>query len=99
MRNPGLDEAQAGIKIDRRNINNFIYADATTLVAESEEELKKVMNVNEGEQKTWLQAQHSENKDHGIWFHHFIADRWRNRGNSGKPYFWLQNHCRWWLQP
>ena len=56
MRNAGLDEAQAGIKIDRRNINNFIYADATTLVAESEEELKKVMNVNEGERKTWLQA-------------------------------------------
>ena len=88
MRNAGLDEAQAGIKIARGNINNFIYADATTLVAESEEELKSfLMKVNEGERKSWLQAQHSENKDHGIWFHQFIADRWRNRGNSGKLYF------------
>ena len=96
MRNAGLEEAQAGIKIARGNINNFIYADATTLVAESEEELKSfLMKVNEGERKSWLQAQHSENKDHGIWFHQFIADRWRNRGNSGKLYFWLQNHCRW----
>ena len=43
MRNPGLEEAQAGIKIDRRNINNLTYADDTTLMAESEEELKNLL--------------------------------------------------------
>ena len=50
MRNAGLEEAQAGIKIVRRNINNFRYADDTTLMAESEEELKRLlMKVKEGE--------------------------------------------------
>ena len=49
---------------------------------------------------SWLKAQHSENKDHGIWSHHFMANRWRNSGNSCRLYFLgLQNHCRWWLQP
>ena len=52
MRNPGLDEAQAGIKIARRNINNFIYADDTILTAESEKELKSLlMNVKEENEK------------------------------------------------
>ena len=52
MRNPGLDEAQAGIKIVRRNINNFRYADDTTLIAESEEELKSLlMKVKEESEK------------------------------------------------
>ena len=47
--------------------------------------------------KCWLKAQHSENKDHGIQSHHFMANRW---GNTGRLYFLgLQNHCRWWLQP
>ena len=51
-----------------------------------------------GEWKSWLKAQHSENEDHDIWFHHFMTDRWGNSGNSG--YFsGLQNHGRWWLQP
>ena len=50
--------------------------------------------------KSWLKAQHSENKDHGIWSHHFMANRRRNSTNSGRLYFLgLQNHCRWWLQP
>ena len=71
MRNAGLDEAQAGIKIAGRNINNLRYADNTTLMAESEEELKK--KVKRGEWKSWLKAQHSENEDHGIRSHHFIA--------------------------
>ena len=53
-----------------------------------------------GEWKSWLKAQHSENEDHGIWYHHFMANRWGNSGNSGWLYFsGLQNHCRWWLQP
>ena len=62
MRNAGLEEAQAGIKIARRNTNNLRYADDTTLSAESEEELKSlVMKVKEESGKSWLKAQHSEN--------------------------------------
>ena len=74
MTNAGLDEAQAGIKIAGRNINNLRYADDTTLMAESEEELKSLLKkVKEESEKTWLKAQYSENKDHGIWSHHFMA--------------------------
>ena len=62
MRNAGLDEAQAGIKIARRNIYNIIYADDTTLMAESKEELKSLlMKVKEQSEKSWLKTQHSEN--------------------------------------
>ena len=57
MRNAGLEEAQAGIKIARRNINNLRYADDTILMAESE----KPLDESEGEWKSWLKAQHSEN--------------------------------------
>ena len=60
MRNAGLDEAQAGIKIAQRNINNLRYAD-DTLMAESEEELKSLLKSERGEWKSWLKAQHSEN--------------------------------------
>ena len=67
MRNAGLDEAQSGIKIAGRNINHLRYADDTTLMAESEEELKSLLMKSErGEGKSWLKAQHSENEDHGI---------------------------------
>ena len=53
-----------------------------------------------GEWKSWFKAQHSENKNHGILSHHFMGNRWRNSGNSGRLYFGgLQNHCKWWLQP
>ena len=66
MRNTGL-EAQAGIKIARRNIKNLRYTDDTTLMAESEEELKGLlMKVKEESEKVGLIDQHSENKDHGI---------------------------------
>ena len=97
MRNTGLEEAQAGIKISGRNINNLRYADDTTLMAKSEEELKSLlMKVKEESGKSWLKAQHSENEDHGIWSHHFMASRWGNNGNSERLYFsGLQNHCRW----
>ena len=62
MRNPGLEETQAGIKIAGRNINNLRYADDTTLIAESEEELKSfLMKVKEESGKSWLKTQHSEN--------------------------------------
>ena len=87
MRNAGLEEAQAGIKIAGRNINNLRHADDTTLMAESEEELKSLfMKVKE----------ESENKDHGIQSYHFMANRRGYIGNSGTFYFWgLQNYCRW----
>ena len=62
MRNAGLDEAQAGIKIARRNINNLRNADDTILMAESEEELKSLlMKVKEDSKNGWLKTQHSEN--------------------------------------
>ena len=59
MRNAGLEETQAGIKIAGRNIKNLRYADDTTLMAESEEELESLLM--KGEWKSWLKAQHSEN--------------------------------------
>ena len=97
MRNAGLEEAQAGINSARRNINNLRYADDTTLMAESKEELKSLlMKVKEESGKSWLKAQQSENEDHGIWSHHFIGNRWRNSGNSVRlQFFGPQNHGRW----
>ena len=77
MQNARLDEAQAGIKIAGRNINNLRYADDTTLMAESEELKSLSMKVKDSE-KSWLKVQHSENQDHGIWSHHFIANQWGN---------------------
>ena len=61
MRNTGLEEAQAGIKIAGRNTNNLRYADDTTLMAEGEEELEPFDESERGEWKSWLKAQHSEN--------------------------------------
>ena len=67
-----------------RNINNLRYADDNTLIAESEEELKSLlMKVKEESKKTWLKTQHSENEDHGIWSHYFMANQGENSGNSG----------------
>ena len=61
MKNAGLDEAQTGIKFARININYLRYADDTTLMSESEEELKSLLMKVKEERKTWLKAQHSEN--------------------------------------
>ena len=62
MKNAGLDEAQAGIKIAGKNINNLRYADDTTLMAESKEELKSLlMKLKEESRKSWFKTQHSEN--------------------------------------
>ena len=61
MRKAGLEEMQAGIKIAGRNTNNLRYADDTTLMAESEEELKSLDESESGEWKSWLKGQHSEN--------------------------------------
>ena len=95
MRNAGLEETQAGIKTARRNINNLRYADDTTLMAESEEELKSLlMKLKEESEKVGLKF--NIQKDHGIQSHHFIANRWGNNANSERLYFGgLQNHCRW----
>ena len=79
MRNVGLDEAQAGMKIAGRNINNLRYADDTTLMAESEELKSLLMKVKEESEKV--------GEDHGIWSHHFMANRWRNSGSSGRICF------------
>ena len=94
MRNSGLEKAQTGIEIAGRNISNLRYAEDTTLMAESEELAKEPLDESErGEWKSWLKAQHSENEDHGIWSHHFMANQWEN---SVRFYFGgLQNHCRW----
>ena len=75
MRNAGLDEAQAGIKVARRNINNLRYANDTTLMAESKEELKILLMKVKRRVKSWLKTQHSKNEDHGIWSCHFHANR------------------------
>ena len=97
LRNAGLEEAQAGIKITKRNINNLRYADDTTLMTESEEELKSLLMKVKGEsEKVGLKLNIQKTKDHGIWSHHFMANRWGNSGNSVRLYFFgLQNHCRW----
>ena len=92
MRNAGLEEAQAGIKIARRNINQLRYADDTTLMAESEELKSLLMKVNEESEKVGLKLNYSENEDHGIRSHHFMANRW---GNNDRLYFLvLKNHYR-----
>ena len=93
MWNARLDEAQAGIKISGRNINNLRYADDTTLMAESEEKLKSLlMKVKEESEKVDSKLNAQKTK--------IMANRWGNNGNSDRLNFGgLQNHCRWWLQP
>ena len=88
MRNTGLEEAQAGIRIAGRNTNSLRYADDTTLMAESEEKLKSLlMKAKEENENSWVKAQHSENEDHGSQSHHFMADRWGNSGQC-QTLFW-----------
>ena len=92
MRNAGLDEAQAGIKIVRRNINNLRYADDTALMAESEEELKSLlMKVEEESAGLKLNIQKTK-----IMVSSPITSWQMNNGNTDRLYFLgLQNHCRW----
>ena len=88
MRNAGLDEAQPGIKIAGRNINNLRYADDTTLMAESEEELKNLlMKVKEESEKVGLKLNSQKTKIMASGPHHFMANRWGNSGNSVRLYF------------
>ena len=98
MRNAGLKEAQAGIKIARRNINNVRYADDTTIMAESEEELKSLlMKVKEESEQVGLKLNIQKTK--------IMAScpitSWELDGKTVETvrlYFGgLQNHCRWWL--
>ena len=100
MRNAGLEEAQAGIKIVGRNIYNLRYADDTTLMAESEEELKSLlMKVKEESEKVGLKLNNQKTK--------IMAScpitPWEIDGETVSTvrlyFFGLQNHCRWWLQP
>ena len=93
MRNAGLEEAQAGIKIARRNVSNLRYSDDTTLMAESEEGLKGLlMKVKEESERVGLKLNIQKTK---IMASGPITS-WQI---DGKIDFWLQNHCRWWLQP
>ena len=92
MRNAGLDEAQAGIKIVRRNINNLRYADDTALMAESEEELKSLLMKVE-EERAGLKLNIQKTK---IMVSSPITSWQMNNGNNDRLYFLgLQNHCRW----
>ena len=93
MRNARLDEAQAGIKIARRNINNLRYTDDTTLMAESEEEQKSLlMKVKEDSEKTGLKLNIQKTK---IMASGPITS-WHIDGETVRDYFFrFQNHCRW----
>ena len=95
MRNPGLKEAQAGIKIAGRNINHLRYADDTTPTADSEEELKSLlMKVKEESGKVGLKLNIRKTKIMAPG--PIMGNRWGNSGNSVRLYFLgLQNHCRW----
>ena len=97
MRNAGLDEAQAAVKIARRNISNLRYVDDTTLMEESEEELKSLlMNMKEESEEVGLKLNIQKTKIMVSWSHHFMANRWEN---SERLYFLeLENHWRLWLQ-
>ena len=100
MRNTGLEETQAGIKIAGRNINKLRYVDDTTLMAESEEELKSLlMKVKEESEKVGLKLSIQKTKimaSGPIIWDPSMGNRWGNSGNSVRLYFLgLQNHCRW----
>ena len=92
MRNAGLEETQGGIKTAGRNINHLRYTDDTTLMAESEEELKSLlMKVKEESKKVGLKLNIPKTKIMAS-----VGNRWGNSENSVRLYvFGLQNHCRW----
>ena len=100
MRNAGLEEVQAGIKISGRNINNLRYADDTTLMAESEELKSLLMKVKEESEKFGLKLNIQKTKIMASGPITSWEIRWGNSRNSIRLYFGgLQNHCRWFLQP
>ena len=97
MRNTGLQEAQAGIKIARRNINNLRYADDTILMAESKELKSLLMKMKDESEKVGLKLNIQKMK--------IVASgpitSWQIDGETVSDFIFggLQNHCRWWLQP
>ena len=100
MRNAGLEEAQAGIKIAGRNINNLRYPNDTTIMAESKEEWKSLLKVKEESEKTGWKFNIQKTK--------IMASgpiiSWEIDGETVETvsdfyFLGLQNHCRWWLQP
>ena len=97
MRNAGLDEAQAGIKIARRNINNLRYADDTTLMAKGKEELKSLlMKMKEESEKAGLKFNIQKTKSMASGPITSWEIDGEDSGNSVRFYFLgLQNHCRW----
>ena len=101
MWNAGLDKAQARIKVVKRNINNLRYADDTTLLAESEEELKSLLRkVKVESEKVGLKLNIQKTKimaSGPITLWQIMGKQWK----QWQTLFWrgLQNHCRWWLQP
>ena len=99
MRNAGLEETQAGIKIARRNINNLRYVDDTTIMVESGGELKSLlMKVKEESENVGLKLNIQKTMFMASGpIYHFMANRWKNSGNNDKLNLGvgLQNHCRW----
>ena len=95
-----LDEAQAGIKTAGRNINNLKICRWHHPYGRKLRGTQEPLDESEtAEWKSWLKTQHSKNKDHGIWSHHFMGNIWGNNGNSERFHFLgLQNNCIWWLQ-
>ena len=94
MRNAGLEETQAGIKIAGRNISHLRYADDTILMAESEELNSLLMKVEEDSQKVGLKLNIKKTKIMASG--PIVANQWGNNGNSDRLYFLgFQNHCRW----
>ena len=89
MQNARLDEAQAGIKVSRRNTNNLRYADDITFMAESKEELKSLlMTVKEENEKAGLNSTFKKRRS-WLQSHHFTANRWGKNGNSDRLFSWV----------
>ena len=95
MRNIALDEAKTAIKIAGRNLNNFRHADNPTLMAENKELKSLLMKVKEGSENIGLNSNLRKLRSWHL-VPSLYGNRWGNRGNSDKLYFFrLQNHCRW----
>ena len=100
MWNARLDELQVRIKIWQKHQQPQICRWYHTNGRKPRGTEELLDEAERRERKSWLQTQHSNNKDHGIQSHHFMANRWVDYGNHDRLYFLgLQNHCRWWLQP
>ena len=101
MRNSGVEKAQAGIKIAGRNINNLRYADDTTFMAESEEELKSLlMKVKEESERVGLKLNIQKTKIMASGPITSWQNRWWYKWKKCQIlFFGFQNPCRWWLQP